>query len=42
MYTLNLIKVDRGEEGGRQKWINNIVNIINNNFAIVDKGGGER
>ena len=26
--------------GGHQKWITNIVNIINNIFALVDKGWG--
>ena len=30
--------MDKGEGGGRQKWIKNIVNIINIDFAIVDKG----
>ena len=32
--------MDNGEGGGRQKWITNIVNIINIIFAMVDKVWG--
>ena len=38
---MNFIKVDNGAEGGFQKWMKNIVNNININFSIVDKGLGE-
>ena len=32
--------MDKGEGGGRRKWIKKVVNIININFVIVDFGLG--